>query len=141
MIRNLRIYNKAPFEKKTIHRLLSLLSEDLKFIIKNLEITFVNSEKIKFINNQYLKHNYSTDVITFNYSNNINEIDGEIVISLEDAKNNSKKFKNTIEEEVYRLIIHGVLHLIGFNDIKKNEKRIMKSKENYLVKKYVTHLT
>lgn len=139
-MKNLRIYGKAPFARKTIHNLISFLSTDLQFSLNGLEITFVNSDKITAINNKYLNHNNSTDVITFNYSNKLDQMDGEIIISLDDAKINSKKFKNTFEMEILRLIIHGVLHLIGFNDTEKTERRRMKSKENFLIKKYVSLL-
>ncbi len=139
-MRNLRIYNKVPFKKNTIHKLISLLSNDLKFSVGNLEISFVDSAEIKEVNNKYLKHNYSTDIITFNYSSKRDIIDGEIIISLDDSKNNSKRYHSTIKQEIFRVIIHGILHLIGYNDINKKERRIMKSKENYYVRKYINLL-
>ena len=69
------------------------------------------------INKSYLKHDYTTDIITFNYSNSLEQIDGEIFISIDDALSNSKKFKVTLSDELVRLVIHGILHLLGYDDL------------------------
>lgn len=135
-MRNLSIYNKSPIKKDTIHKLISLLSHDLSFKVKNLEISFVDSTKIKEVNRDFLRHNYSTDIITFNYSFEKNIIDGEIIISLTDLKNNSIRYKTALKQETIRVIIHGLLHLLGYDDIEKTKRRRMKLKENFYVKKY-----
>lgn len=135
-MRNLSIYNKSPIKKNTIHKLISLLSQDLKFKIKNLEVSFVDSAKIKEVNRDFLKHNYSTDIITFNYSLKKNIIDGEIIISLNDIKSNSIRYRTALKQEILRVIIHGLLHLLGYDDIEKIKRRRMKLKENFYVKKY-----
>ena len=135
-MRNLSVYNNSPIKKNTIHKLILLLSHDLKFKIKSLEISFVDSTIIKEVNRDYLKHNYSTDIITFNYSIEENIIDGEIIISLNDVKNNSIRYEISLKQELLRVIIHGLLHLLGYDDVEKTERRRMKVKENFYVKKY-----
>jgi rRNA maturation RNase YbeY len=133
-MKNVKIYGKVKgLEKKKIHLLIKELSEMLKFSVESLEINFVNVNKIKKINSKYLNHEYSTDIITFNYSDIIEKIDGEIFISVEDAIENAKKYKVSLNEEMARLIIHGILHLLGFDDINKKDKIMMKRQENKLL--------
>ncbi len=90
---------------------------------------FTSENYILKINNDYLKHNYFTDIITFDYSQN-DIVEGDIFISIETVLSNSKKFKTTFEEEILRVIIHGVLHLIGFKDKTSEQKRNMRSLED-----------
>jgi len=136
VVKNLKIYNNKLIKKLTIHKLIGLLKKEFNFTINNLEISFVNSADIIHLNRKYLNHKHSTDIITFDYSNSNSVLDGEILISFDDALNNSKKFKSLIRHELLRLIIHGVLHLLGYNDIKNSERREMKAKENLLLNKY-----
>lgn len=110
--------------------------KELNFTIKNLEISFVNSSEIIQLNSKYLHHKYSTDIITFDYSKLDSSLEGEILISLEDALDNSKKFRTSIKEELFRLVIHGVLHLLGYKDEKISEQKVMKTKENSLLRKF-----
>ena len=100
-----------------------------------MEISIITSQEIHKINKQYLQHDFSTDIITFNYSGENNTLDGEIFISLDDAYYNSLKYKVNLDNELLRLIIHGFLHLVGYDDKKPDDKKIMKRHENKLVKK------
>lgn len=118
-----------------VHDLVKSLSIELNFSVSNLEINFISGEKIQSINKAYLKHNYTTDIITFNYSDFIQQIDGEIFISIDDALSNSKKFKVTLSDELVRLVIHGILHLLGYDDQNLTDKKIMKRLENKLLSK------
>jgi rRNA maturation RNase YbeY len=136
VVRNLRVYNNKVINKLTIHKLVNLLKKELNFTIKNLEISFVNSSEIVQLNNKYLHHNYSTDIITFDYSKLDSSLEGEILISIDDALYNSKKFRMSFKEELIRLVIHGILHLLGYKDEKISEKKVMKTKENSLLRKY-----
>lgn len=138
MIRNLVINanKKIKIEKRLVHKIVKKLAEDLDFKISAVQINFISSKEITKINSKYLKHNYSTDIIAFSYSETKKEIDGEIYISVEDAASNSEKYKVTIIEEVLRLIIHGFLHLVGYDDKYKKNKRIMKRLENRLLNQY-----
>jgi probable rRNA maturation factor len=104
--------------------------------IDYLEINIVDSNKIVEINKKYLNHDTTTDIITFNYSKDNYSLDGEIFISLHDAIFNSKKYKVTLNIEILRLIIHGFLHLLGYDDTTITKKRVMKKMENKLVAEY-----
>lgn len=136
-MKNLRIYsNYKIIEKKKLHQYVKFITQHLNLSIKSLEINFINSEAIKEINNKFLSHDYSTDIITFDYSENQNFIDGEIFISIDDVKENAKKFKVKFNEEIGRLVAHGILHLIGFDDTTPDKRKKMKYRENQLLKKY-----
>lgn len=90
---------------------------------------FVNDKKILEVNNEYLGHDYYTDVITFDYCEG-DILNGDIVISLDTVRTNAEKFGKTYEEELYRVIIHGILHLCGINDKGPGEREIMEENEN-----------
>ena len=90
---------------------------------------FVDDEKILEVNNEYLGHNYYTDIITFDY-NEGNTLNGDLVISLDTVKTNAEKFGKTYDEELHRVIIHGILHLCGINDKGPGERDIMEAAEN-----------
>ncbi|MDO4159020.1 MAG: rRNA maturation RNase YbeY [Prevotellaceae bacterium] len=90
---------------------------------------FVNDEKILEVNNEYLGHNYYTDVITFDYDEE-GVISGDIVISLDTVRSNAELFGKDYDEELYRVIIHGILHLCGINDKGPGEREIMEAAEN-----------
>ncbi len=90
---------------------------------------FVNDEKILEINNEYLQHDYYTDVITFDYNEN-DVVNGDIVISLDTVRTNAKKFGKTFDDELYRVIIHGILHLCGLHDKAPGEREQMEKAEN-----------
>lgn len=97
--------------------------------VGELSIIFVSDEEILSINQQYLNHNYFTDIITFDYSFD-RIIEGDIFISIDTVKTNSQKFRTDYGEELLRVIIHGVLHLIGFKDKNPKDKKEMTFNEN-----------
>ncbi|MFA3781898.1 rRNA maturation RNase YbeY [Melioribacteraceae bacterium 4301-Me] len=145
MIKGLSVYAEKQYKinKSNIHLLIGRLKIHLNFFISYLSINFVNNEQILAINKKFLGHNYFTDVITFNYSKESNNFDGEILISIDEAKKNAKKYKVDLNEEIARLIIHGVLHLLGFDDQNSKKRIIMKSYEDKLIninKKYLQNL-
>ena len=90
---------------------------------------FVDDEKILEVNREYLGHDYYTDVITFDYDEP-GIISGDIVISLDTVRTNAEKFGKTYDEELRRVIIHGILHLCGINDKGPGEREIMEAAEN-----------
>ena len=90
---------------------------------------FVDDEKILEVNREYLGHDYYTDVITFDYDED-DTVSGDIVISLDTVRSNAELFGKTYEEELYRVIIHGILHLCGINDKGPGEREIMEAAEN-----------
>jgi rRNA maturation RNase YbeY len=94
-----------------------------------ITIIFTSDNYILEINNQYLNHNYFTDIITFDYSTE-SIIEGDIFISVDMVLSNSKEFHTSFDEEILRVIIHGVLHLIGFKDKNAKEKLEMRRNED-----------
>ncbi|MCE5225545.1 MAG: rRNA maturation RNase YbeY [Porphyromonadaceae bacterium] len=95
----------------------------------DISYIFCSDEKILEVNKQYLQHDYYTDIITFDYSEGT-KISGDLFISLDTVKSNSDMFGTNYEEELHRIIIHGVLHLCGINDKGPGEREIMTAKEN-----------
>ena len=90
---------------------------------------FVGDEQILAVNREYLGHDYYTDIITFDYDEG-DIINGDIVISLDTVRSNAEQLGKTYEEELYRVIIHGILHLCGINDKGPGEREIMEAAEN-----------
>lgn len=90
---------------------------------------FCDDEKILEVNKQYLHHDYYTDVITFDYCEG-DTLNGDIVISLDTVKSNSEQFHTDYNEELHRVIVHGILHLCGINDKGPGEREIMEAAEN-----------
>ena len=90
---------------------------------------FVDDEKILEVNNEYLGHDYYTDIITFDYDED-DIISGDLVISLDTVRSNAELFSKPYEEELFRVIIHGILHLCGINDKGPGEREIMEQEEN-----------
>lgn len=90
---------------------------------------FVNDDKILEVNREYLGHDYYTDVITFDYDED-DVVSGDVVISLDTVASNAHLFNKTYEEELYRVIIHGILHLCGINDKGPGEREQMEAAEN-----------
>ena len=90
---------------------------------------FCDDEKILEVNREYLQHDYYTDIITFDYDDG-DQINGDLVISLDTVRTNAELFGKTYEEELHRVIIHGILHLCGINDKGPGEREIMEAAEN-----------
>lgn len=90
---------------------------------------FVNDEKILEVNREYLGHDYYTDIITFDYDEG-DIINGDLVISLDTVRTNAELFGKEYDEELHRVIIHGILHLCGLNDKGPGEREIMEEAEN-----------
>jgi len=90
---------------------------------------FVNDDKTLEVNQQYLQHDYYTDIITFDYSEG-DVISGDLFISLDTVRTNAEQVGATYEQELNRVIIHGILHLCGINDKGPGEREIMEAAEN-----------
>lgn len=97
--------------------------------IASLSYIFCEDEFLSQLNEKYLKHKTLTDIITFDYSEKVGEIEGEIYISLPRVRENSVRFHTQFEQELQRVMIHGVLHLAGYKDKKPSEKASMRKKE------------
>lgn len=90
---------------------------------------FVDDEKILEVNREYLGHDYYTDVITFDYDED-DVVSGDTVISLDTVRSNAELFGKEYDDELHRVIIHGILHLCGINDKGPGEREIMEAAEN-----------
>jgi probable rRNA maturation factor len=112
-----------PWIKKAI--------EEENHQIGDLLYHFCNDEFLLQINRQYLQHDFLTDIITFPLSTVERIISGEIFISVDRVEENASKMKVPFEQEFGRVLIHGVLHLLGYDDHSDEEKKEMRSKEDY----------
>jgi rRNA maturation RNase YbeY len=96
-----------------------------------ISIILCSDSYLHTLNLKYLKHDTLTDVITFDYSEDNNRLSGDIFISLERVKENSKLFEVPVVQELYRVMIHGILHLAGYRDKTSEDRDTMRSKEDY----------
>ena len=101
------------------------------FRIGSLNYIFCSDKFLHKTNLQYLQHDNYTDILTFDTSDEPNEISGDIFVSIERVKENARTFKVLFNTELYRVMAHGILHLLGYNDKIQEEKELMKSKEDY----------
>ncbi len=99
-------------------------------VIGEITIIIVSDKELLSINQQYLNHNYYTDIITFDY-NQGSEINGDLFISIDRISENAAKYNSNSRQELYRVIIHGILHLCGYKDKSSTQKSTMRKKENY----------
>ncbi len=96
-----------------------------------IQFIFVTDDIIYDLNVKYLGHDTLTDIITFNYNDELENIGGDIFISYDRVIENAKLYDTTTRDELYRVMVHGVLHLLGYNDKDEAEKMQMRAKENY----------
>ena len=127
----------SPKNKKKIRKLIELICKDQNKSLVFLNCIFCSDDYLLEINKKYLKHNFYTDVITFDHKEKGDKnIEGDVYISIDRVKENAKLYGVKIESELTRVIIHGVLHLCGFGDKNKKEKKIMGDKENKYISLY-----
>ena len=101
-----------------------------KKTLGDITYIFCDDDYLLERNKEFLDHNTLTDIITFNYCID-NNISSDIMISIDRVKENSITFENSFNEELKRVMIHGILHLIGYNDKSDKEKELMREKENF----------
>ena len=123
-----------PIRRRDISRWIKDVAEQYGKKIGEVGYLFVDDPKILEINNQYLGHDYFTDIITFDYDEG-DTINGDIVISLDTVRSNAEQQHTTYDEELHRVIIHGILHLCGLNDKGPGEREIMEAAENRALQK------
>lgn len=111
----------------------SIFSEKSK--VGTINIILTSDELLLETNINYLHHDYYTDIITFDYSDN-DLLSGDLFISIDRVTDNAKFYNVSFIDELKRVIIHGVLHLLGYNDITDEEKIVMKQKENIYLSRY-----
>jgi len=126
-------YEDVDFHFKAIRNTKSWLREVIKAENKKLgalSYIFCSDAFLADVNLQYLNHTTLTDIITFDTSENVHLIEGEIYISIERVKENALKFKVSLDQELHRVMVHGVLHLLGYSDKTSQQKKIMRKKED-----------
>lgn len=134
----IRVFNNCDQYKISKRETILLIKNVLKsekVEDKELNIIFVDDKYILYLNKKFLKRSYVTDVISFALDD-AKKLDGEVYIDLKQAERQAKKYKVGFDEEVSRLVIHGILHLIGYDDIKLVDKKLMNLKENLYLKKF-----
>lgn len=132
------------FNENQLALFLQTIAADYKKNISTLLFTFLNRVDMLQKNQSYLGHDTHTDVITFDYSNETT-LEAEVYISIPQATENAKKLQQNTENEFLRLIVHAVLHCVGFKDKTKDERSIMRKKEDYYlsmfhVKQHTAHV-
>lgn len=118
------------------------ISIDINDIIKSenyksgkISVILCSDEYLLNINREYLKHDYYTDIITFNYGED-NFVSGDLFISVDRVTENADEYGQSFENELYRVIYHGILHLVGFDDKEESSKKLMKMKEDFYLNKF-----
>jgi len=142
MIQIINLGVKIPsfISKKSLKEYLKSLASTEDKQLKDLSVVFTDDDYLLEVNKQYLNHDYYTDVITFDYSVD-NHVSGDIMISLPRVKENAESLKVSYEEELYRVVFHGLLHLCGYKDKTPSDEQLMRSKENIYLGMFVSRET
>ncbi len=104
--------------------------------LSSINYIFCSDKRLLEINQQFLKHDYYTDIITFDLSD-AKSIHAEVYISIERVKENAKSLGSSFKSELHRVIFHGALHLCGFRDKTETEKKEMRKKEDFYLSRYI----
>lgn len=124
-----------------IRKIFKYITDTLAITYTDFSISLINDAALRKLNKEHLNHDYETDILTFDYRDEVSAaLEGEIIISYETAVLNAEKFECSLREEIIRLIIHGILHLTGYDDKTPEQKKKMKLKEDQLLKKAVVEL-
>ncbi len=121
---------ESPVDKKFLEKIAGSILKKEKKLNKDLSIALVGSERMRELNKKYRGKNLATDVLSFQYGDS-----GEVVICLPQVKKNARRFKFTFKKELARVLIHGILHLLGYNhEGSKKTAKEMEKKQNYYLK-------
>ncbi|MDA3886426.1 MAG: rRNA maturation RNase YbeY [Candidatus Delongbacteria bacterium] len=126
-------FTKSKICKRKAKKLIMLFEDMHKCNVNTLSVSFINDEEMIELNQEHLKHEGSTDIITFSYEKDLNNLDGEILICVDEAKRQARTYKVKLINELSRLLFHGLLHLVGYNDRTIKEKVIMQRFEDELL--------
>lgn len=122
---------KFEFKHKRVNNAwLKMVAESEVKKLGNINIIFCSDNYILDVNMKYLQHDYFTDIITFDYCEK-NILSGDLFISIDSVRENSVFFKTEFADELNRVIVHGLLHLIGYDDHTEADQKLMREKENY----------
>ena len=120
------------------HFIESIFKKELKNL-DSINYIFCSDKAVLEINKKYLNHDFYTDVITFDLSQDNKAISAEVYISIERIRDNAKQLGSSIKSELHRVLFHAALHLCGYNDKRIKDKEIMRKKEDQLLTKYLNH--
>lgn len=126
----------SPTHQAHIVRWLFRVAADEQQEIASLGIVFCSDDYLHKVNVEYLDHDTYTDVITFPYAEDGAPIEGDILLSIDRVRENAAKFRVQEEEELHRILVHGLLHLLGYEDKRIPDQKIMIHQENTYLKKY-----
>ena len=120
-----------PFkEKRLTSRWLKFVAESEAKLLGDISVIFCSDNYILGVNIKYLKNDYYTDIITFDYCEG-NRLSGDLFISIDSVRENAAFYGTEFADELNRVIVHGVLHLIGYDDHTEEDIAVMRAKENY----------
>ena len=140
MSHTIQFLGKSKFisgrQRKAIRQMIETIAHDHGYIIQNICYIFMTDDELLEINQSHLQHDDYTDIITFDLSDTEACIDGEIYISIDRIADNAIKFNCTKEDELIRVLSHGVLHLMGYKDKSENDSKKMRDAENLSIKIY-----
>jgi rRNA maturation RNase YbeY len=128
--------NFLPSDIPTLQKWIVQVVENEGFVVEELNYIFCSDEHLHKINMEFLQHDTYTDVITFDQSEEEQVIEGDIFISIERIRENAENFHVGAEDEMRRVMVHGVLHLLGFKDKSEEEVAQMRAKENEYLNLY-----
>jgi rRNA maturation RNase YbeY len=131
LINNLHRDCRLPLTHVSVKETVSKVMDGEDCQIGEIVLNFVNDRAIRRINNEYLGHDFFTDIITFPYNDKRKNIEGEIFISLDTVRKNGKFYGTGFKMELKRVIIHGCLHLAGYMDATNRQKELIRNKENF----------
>jgi rRNA maturation RNase YbeY len=142
MIQIINLGVKIPgfISKTTLKQNLKTLAISEGKALKDISVVFTDDDYLLEVNKQYLNHDYYTDVITFDYSV-FPEVSGDIMISLDRVKENADTLSVSFQEELNRVVYHGLLHLCGYKDKSAADEKLMRKKENYYLELFVSRET
>lgn len=123
-----------PSEEKLVRWLEDLADNESKTIIQ-VSYIFCSDEYLLQINKEYLNHDYYTDIITFPYKQN-NDIESDIFISVDRVRDNAASYKTTFDQELLRVIVHGLLHMVGYGDKTEDDQKKMTEMENLYISRW-----
>jgi probable rRNA maturation factor len=115
--------------KRFSNRWLKAVAKAENFSLGNIAIIYCSDSYILAMNKKFLKHDYYTDIITFDYCEGT-VLSGDLFISIDSVRDNAAHFGTTFDDELNRVMVHGILHLIGYDDYTKSQQKTMRAKEN-----------
>ena len=136
---NIKFHHQAKIsfsQRQLLKTFIGKIFEMEKTPLYSLNIVFCDEQFLLDINKRFLGHHYHTDIITFDYGTTGKGVEGELYISVDAVKLNALHFKVSVQLEFLRVIFHGILHLCGYSDKTKQEKNIMRGRENHYLGLY-----